>query len=217
MFSDMLVGYLKAIASTPQGVIKYQKYNEARVNNGLKPIDTLDQLMKKINDVNQGVTKLSETSVNSKVLNSISAGLEKLGEIEALIGGLGKVLDFTETQKDKYPYAIMLSGTITPEQTEAIKNYKATIDVALNGTEEGLEGFNTLELGTKLDLETFTSIDINGYYEGLTRDMLDSSKTTDQNTLKEKLKSPIDFEETKLKIFKYLNDYPLRGSLWVLS
>ena len=53
--------------------------------------------------------------------------------------------------------------------------------------------------------ESFTSIDINGYYEGLTRDMLDSSKTTDQNTLKEKLKSPIDFEETKLKIYEIIS------------
>ena len=74
MLSDLLIGYLKAIPYTEIGGRKYNDYNATRTS----PILNLNELMKKISEINKEVPKLSASSDSAKSINTTDEALESL-------------------------------------------------------------------------------------------------------------------------------------------
>lgn len=221
MLSDMLIGYLKAIPYTKIGSEVYANY-KANKDNDLSnknagEIITLVELMKKISDINKGITKIAATSPNAMAENSLKKGIDQLVVIENVINFLGGELQYGHTtgadSPDTYEFIIKSSAPITTDESKAIKLYQDNIKKAI-------DDFNGLKLDSiTLDVDMFQSITLvengKGFYSGISKELLQETGST---TINEKLGSTADGVKLKKDLLDYLNNnYPDLDSKYLLD
>lgn len=123
MLSDMLIGYLNAIAFTDEGEAIYDTINKEREAAGLLPILKLSELSIKIRTINDLIQKLAASDPNTKVIDSANKKSEILNTIETIVTTLGRELE-NDTErlnesnnvKDTYDYII-----VPHEETPTLK------------------------------------------------------------------------------------------------
>lgn len=198
MLSDMLIGYLKAIPYTKIGSKKYEDYNATRST----PILNLNELMKKISEINKEIPKLSSSSESAKSLNTTDEALESLDRMKGVIGQLGARLDIDDTEfKDEYNFILVDTTKQQSEIDAAITAYKDTIKT-------NIEEFNALAEGTaSLKESDFNNIVTTGLDKGLylnikKLDLFESAKTIDAS-----LVTSTGSEEGKNKFKKDLLEF----------
>lgn len=202
MLSDLLIGYLKAIPYTQIGEKKYAEYNETRTT----PILNLNELMKKISEINKEVPKLSASSDSAKSINTTDEALESLDRLKGVINTLGSTLDIDSTQ-EKTEYTFILAGKTKP-QTEvdaAINDYKDSI-------KKNIDEFNTLATGTaSLDENYFKDIITTGKDKGFYQNIKKSELLESVNTIDESLTSQTGSSDNKNKfkseLLNFVNRY----------
>jgi hypothetical protein len=202
MLSDLLIGYLKAIPYTERGEKKYGDYNATRTS----PILNLNELMKKISEINKELPKLAANSDSSKSINTTNEALESLDRLKGVINSLGSTLDIDDTE-EKTEYTFILAGK-TKTQTEvnaAITDYKDSIKT-------NIEKFNTLATGTaSLDENYFKDIITTGkdkgFYQNIKKsDLLEGTKTIDA-TLVSQTGSEANKNSFKEGLLNFVNRY----------
>jgi murein DD-endopeptidase MepM/ murein hydrolase activator NlpD len=183
MLSDMLIGYLRAIAYTDKGDKKYKQIKESR--NGIL---TLDELAEKISKIDEGVEKLKDSDPDVSNLNRLNSKLDLITSLRSNINKFGenitgndKITDFSFVFKDTYKSA-----------EDAIKTYNTEIET--NVKDFNTEMFSNISLNEK-DLK-FSNVK---FYNGLTIELLNSSG----NTLTTELSQATDKVKTKEELRIY--------------
>lgn len=215
MLSDMLIGFLKAIPYTKIGGQIYDNY-KANKSNDLSnknpgEIITLVELMKKISDINKGVTKIAGTSQNAIANNSIRHGLDSLGNIESAIVFLGGELQYGHTVGgdilDKYDFIVRTAKDLSEDETKAIKLYQDNVKKAI-------DEFNGLKLDKlTLDVKMFQSITLvesgKGFYSNITKEQLSETNTSRDTEINQNLGNTADGIKFKKDLLDFLNNnYP---------
>jgi GH24 family phage-related lysozyme (muramidase) len=108
MLSDMLIGFLKAISETTEGIKAYTEINENREDKVL----TINELISKLSFLNEQIEKTSALSENSKRITEIENKLSILTQIEDAIRQLGSSIEGINL-KTKFP--IILRSDISQE------------------------------------------------------------------------------------------------------
>jgi GH24 family phage-related lysozyme (muramidase) len=108
MLSDMLIGFLKAISETTEGIKAYTEINENREDKVL----TINELISKLSFLNEQIEKTSALSENSKRITEIENKLLILTQIEDAIRQLGSSIEDINL-KTKFP--IILRSDISQE------------------------------------------------------------------------------------------------------
>jgi hypothetical protein len=202
MLSDMLIGYLKAIPYTKIGAEIYENYKKN--NSEPEKIITLVELMKKISDINKGVTKIANTSENAVAENSIKKGIDQLDVIENVINFLGGQLQYGHSigadSAPSFEFIIKTSKPLSTDESKSIKLYQDNIKKAI-------DDFNGLKLDTvTLDVAMFQAITSveqgKGFYSEITKQQLSDSSNT---TIDEKLGSTADGIKLKKDLLDYMN------------
>lgn len=163
MLSDMLLGYLKAIAYTDLGKERYKH---------LKSEDptllSLDELYEKISKINESMTGILS---NSEEYNKLNKNIEKLNQLELIrnsIYNLSDSLNFSSTNQD---YSFVVFDTDKKENNDNIANYS-------KNTDKQISDFN-LDSENLLDKNQFVDIKVSNYfYSNLT---LNTLKTNPSN------------------------------------
>ena len=202
MLSDLLIGYLKAIPYTDIGKDKYEEYNKTRTT----PILNLNELMKAISDINQGVKKLAASSDSAKSVNTTDEALESLDRLKGVVNSLGARLDINNTE-EKTEYTFILVATNKP-QTEidsAITHYKDTIKT-------NIEEFNTLATGVATLKESdfndvITTGKDQGLYSNIKKSDLSLTATTIDSTLTNQTGSGDSKDKFKRELLAFINRY----------
>lgn len=217
MFSDMLIGYLKAIPYSDMGTIKYNEIRTARAAKGKPNNEVIDlvELMKRISAINFKTKKVASNSDNSVKINNVNAGTEALDAIKVSINQIAASWNFNkETVKSTDAKYIFRVNTPTIEKTE-----KNAVNTYLEGAKKQIEVFNNLNLGAQLDVNLFTNINPigvgRGYYSKMTKQMLDPNSTASTDTsLSQKLGSDQNLQKFKKDVTTYLNaNYTITNDL----
>jgi hypothetical protein len=109
MLSDMLIGYLKAIANTTYGKDIYKNINDERAAEGLNSVLTINELIKRLSEIDIKIAKIASDSSNSQAITNIDEKVNKLKEIEIAIQELGYDLEknsFSFGTREKYPIIV---------------------------------------------------------------------------------------------------------------
>jgi len=109
MLSDMLMGYLKAIANTKYGKDIYDTINNERASAGLNRILTINELIIKLSEIDIEIAKISAESSASENIAKIDEKVEKLRQIETAIQEFGYDLEknsFSFDIREKYPIIV---------------------------------------------------------------------------------------------------------------
>lgn len=189
MLNDLLIGYLKAIPYTIQGIDRYGKINSERAATGKPPILTLDELMIKIGEIDLLTQKIKSTDPDAAQLNNGSLKKEQLLSISSLFLTLGQTIDVKKDQTSEYRYIFL--DKVTPNQDTIIKT---AIDKYNKDMEEAIKLFNEGD-GDKIP-GVLPEIKINsgdfvggnmtrGLYKNLSAELL--SYSTDQTIAKDRL------------------------------
>lgn len=139
MFSDMLIGHLKAIEYTSEGKKKYDELKAANPN-----LITLDELMVAVSQINENLKKLSASDPELKQIQLGNNSIQTLGKITDSLINLGAQIDYN-TNLPQYPYIIANTNLankqnqngLTPVQIynvnikSLIDNYNTTVDTSL--------------------------------------------------------------------------------------
>ena len=172
MLSDMLLGYLKVIEYTKLGAEKY-----ADLKSSNPKLLTLNELYKKISEININTNKIIATDEKSIELSKAENKKSQLDTIETNILILGQDIDIKK-DLEKYEFIIVDQskfGTISATGENDINKY--VTDVTTN-----IEAYNLeTESDFKLDSNLFTSINT-PYYSGLTLSLLNASLDYDPAT-----------------------------------
>lgn len=179
MLSDLLIGYLKAIPYTKIGKSRYDLINSERASNGLGPISTLDDLMKSIAKINDGLKKIGEKDANSKVLVNNEDKLAILDVLENTLTLLGRSLDIRHENNDgKFLFVLKDTG---------VKNQKLVIDRYISDIKKTLEKFNE-NTSITLTQDKFTKLD-DLTYNGLSKKLLSATDSASIEELKLKIRN----------------------------
>jgi hypothetical protein len=172
MFSDMLIGYLKAIPYTKLGKEKYAAYNAARLAAGGNEILDLTQLSVQISKINEGIPKIASESNSSKQLEDTKKGYDILEQIKSLLYNLGFEIESNNSSpKDDYHFILAKNSDLTTNQKNSINSYKENV-------EDNIKQFNDLNTGVILDAIKFKDITSTGLKKGFYEDITINSLTT---------------------------------------
>lgn len=189
MFSDMLLGYLKAIPFTTIGSERYKIINEERAKVGLPRIMYLDELMINISNINKEIAKLSADDENARILANNEVKLNQLNTIENIVNGLGVAIDVKhDMTQNRYRYVTEDENLSTERINALTENYVTNITEAVNTYLEG----STLDL----DIQVFLGI-LNHYYSELTLELLTTNTNEAYNEIKSKTSIATDDDLSK--------------------
>ena len=202
MLSDLLIGYLKAIPYTKIGKEKYEAYNKTRTT----PILNLNELMKRISDINKGVTKISSESEAAKSVNTVDEAIESLDKLKGVVNSLGISLGYDSSEtKNEYFFILTTNNKSQTEIDSAISHYKDVIKA-------NIEEFNTLAVDTiSLNESDFNNVVTcgldKGYYSNLKKsDLLPTVKTQD-SALVSLIGSENGKDKFKKELLSFINRY----------
>jgi hypothetical protein len=199
LLSDTLLGYLKAIPYTKIGEERYTAYNSTRNT----PILNLNELMKKIDDINKNLPKIADSAPESVEFNSTTTALDRLTYIKDTMDTFAESMPELNTDKENHDYIVFKTIDLKTKENE-IKIYKDDVTKYIESDEDS---FNKLSETDKLDVKTFTSLESNNValgakvYKRVTKKMFTSN--TDA-TLTTALGTQNNLEEKKQKISEYL-------------
>lgn len=199
LLSDTLLGYLKAIPYTKIGEERYTAYNSTRNT----PILNLNELMKKIDDINKNLPKIADSAPESVELNSTTTALDRLVNIKDTMDTFATSMPELNIDKENHDYIVFKTTDLQTKANE-IKIYK---DDVTKYIESGEDSFNKLSEKDKIELKNFISLDTNTtalgakVYKSVTKKMFTSN--TDA-TLTTALGTQSNLEEKKQKISDYL-------------
>ena len=204
MFSDLLIGYLKAIPFTKIGQERFDKYNETRTAAGGLPIIKLSDLSAIISDINTPLNRLAANDSVSTELNTIREGLNKIESIRASIVNLGSLISL-EKDLDSYEYIIMVDNTVFP-----ITKDKDSVASYIENVTTIIKEFNDLTYSDKFELNDFTILTNSKstgarFYDSITKNDLNTTSSNNDEALKVSLGTPNDLLETKKKIYDFIN------------
>ena len=231
MLSDMLIGFLKAIGNTQQGIDAYKNYKDNKnlnklSNKNINPVLTLDELMVKISEINKGAVKISNTSQNAIANNVIKLGLEQLNSIETEINLLGDKIQgnsgpLSSNNIDKFEFIIKpatIQGfgvnnnilnvfNVNPEtpttEQDILQGYR-------NNIKKSIEIFNGYKINDlTLDINFFQSITSiekgKGFYPNITKKELDPLNISTDTRFGQNIGSTLNGIEFKSKLLNFLN------------
>ena len=202
LLSDTLLGYLKAIPYTTIGDERYKAYNSTRNT----PILNLNELTKKIDDINKGLPKIADSSPESVEYNSTTTALDTLTYIKDTMDTFATSMPELNTDKENHDYIVCKTFDLQ-EKANEIKIYKEDVTKYIDGDDES---FNKLSENDKLDVKTFTSLDSNNValgaklYKKITKKLLLEETGS---TLKTILGTQSELEGKKIKLSEYLAKY----------
>jgi murein DD-endopeptidase MepM/ murein hydrolase activator NlpD len=194
MFSDMLIGYLRAIEYTSLGKKKYEDLKKDRPN-----LMTLDGLIKAVSNIDTNIEKLASTDVDLISYNIYNTQIEKLSYIKNNILVLGSELDVLS---DLSEYRFIRPKNINTEEYVKIvnpynENVKGEVENFNNGSDIK---FNTEEFN-------FSNAKL---YQGLNIDILrDDSKREELST--NQLKDADNIDDLIPELIEYANKNEISG------
>ena len=189
MFSDMLLGYLKAIAYTQEGIAKYDELG----------VMTLDELMIGINNIDKEAKKLTEKDPGVANLNKIDT---KLGELNVISSDLLRFGQKLSGNDDLLEYKLVKANDAN--SFTAIVDYNGEVS-------KSIDKFNIDPMSNiTLDVNLFTTGNMN-IYDGLTINLLlpgtDSASELEKVTqLNKILENSGDVEGTRKIILNLFKD-----------
>jgi IS1 family transposase len=173
MFSDMLIGYLKAIGYTPQGKDKYKELNS---NSNIK-ILKLDELMVAVSNIDEKIKNLSSKNPELTQVQLGNNSLLTLSKLMNYLNVLGTQIDYNSNLSE-YPYFIANIDNVekkSKDGTSFIEDYNTNIKTLI-------EDYNkTVDANLQLKTNDF-SIPQNDYYPNITISGLTSSSTSLDDT-----------------------------------
>lgn len=132
MLSDMLLGYLKAVPYTKLGADKYLELKDP-TKSGNPKLLTLNELMKKISEIDIQSQKIKSSDPNYSDLINGESKKSQLDSIKSVIYILGQTIDINKSLSD-YPY-ILVTATKSPkeesDQKDGIDKYNTNIKAAI--------------------------------------------------------------------------------------
>ena len=153
MLSDMLLGVLKAIPHTRLGGSKYKDLKDP--NKGGDPsLLTLNELIKKLSEINVEAQKILSSDTNYTGLSNYTNSLDKLTAIRNNIDFLGQSIDIKSTEINKFEYFIVDSGN--QDVQKFIDTYVTNITAAIND----YNNFINTSAVAPLDIDVFVPLKI---------------------------------------------------------
>ncbi len=125
MLSDMLLGYLKAIPYTKLGADKYSELKDLSKGGNPKLL-TLNELMKKISEIDIKSQKIKSTDPNYADLVNGEVKKENLATIKTILFNLGQQIDINNSL-DEYQFILVKYNEETNDQKLGISNYTTNI------------------------------------------------------------------------------------------
>ncbi len=109
MLSDMLIGYLKAVGETEQGIRRYEIYNEGRATKVL----TLGELSRQIGKINPDLENVNEEEGGDYQAANESIGI--LDDIYGEIDSLGSNIDKDASTKTVFDFIVLKKDDINKD------------------------------------------------------------------------------------------------------
>jgi len=194
MFSDMLIGYLRAIEHTSLGKKKYDDLRKTRPT-----LLSLDGLIQAVSNIDKNIEKLAATDNDLISYNVYNTQIEKLGFIKNNILVLGSELDVLSNLSE---YRFIRPRDINSEEfTKIVKPYNQSV-------KEEVENFNN---GSDI---TFGTEDFNfsnaKLYQGLSVEILrDESKR--EELISNQLKGADDINDLIPELIEYATKNEITG------
>jgi hypothetical protein len=198
LLSDTLLGYLKAIPYTKIGEERYTAYNSTRST----PILNLNELMKKIDEINKDLPKIADSDPTSVEYNTTIKALDTLTYIKDTMDTFATSMPELNIDKENHDYIVFKTIDLKTKENE-IKIYKDDVTKYIDGE----EGFNKLSEKDKIDVANFVSLETNTtqlgakVYKSVTKKMLAADTDATLTTI---LGTQSNLEEKKQKISEYL-------------
>ena len=135
MLSDLLVGFLKAIAFTTKGEAAYKAINDEReaanTDKQLKPILTLSGLQVAISQINDSIAKLAATDPNTAVIDSANKKSEILATIQDVVTLLGTTLENDSgtllNNQEQTSYTYVVTDHVEAPQVKMTNSYQQDV------------------------------------------------------------------------------------------
>ena len=198
LLADMLLGYLRAIPYTTIGEQRLKQYKED-VN---KPnLLTLDELAKKISEINKGLKRETEENPAAQQINTIQDGKAYVDSLRDRITTLGQTIDLNK-KKTNYDYIIFKhvndfnTDQKTAIDTVYIANSKTDIDAYNKLAEENYK----LTEADFINIKTETNTNGGKLYKKLSKQLLTKDDATTNAELKTIFGCKDDSEVGKIKI-----------------
>ncbi len=206
MLSDMLIGYLRAIAHTERGKAIYNKINSERQNTfGNNNVLTLDEFLLGVSKVDENIRKLP--SDNLEVTNYIvyTKQLDLIDEFRNNILQLGRDLDVI-SDADFYRFIRFKSDLNEKEKSNSIDSYNQFQNSVIDDYNTGLESVTEFKIN-KGDLDFSKALT----YRDLTYELV----TNDDNLgeLRQKLNEASVNDEKIDSVIRDLRSYVSQYSL----
>ena len=196
LLSDALLGYLRAIPYTSIGAQRFQKYKD----DTNRPILTLDELAKKISDINEGLGRQSEENPAAKQINTIENGRGYIETLKNRIITLGTTIDIN-TSKTSYDYIIFrhVNNFNTDQKTAIDSAYIENSKVDVKTYNEMADANFKLTEADFINIKTNTNKNGGKLYNKITITQLKSDDDTINDELKSKFNCKDDNELTQIK------------------
>ncbi len=205
LMADMLLGYLRAIPYTEIGKQRFEQY---KTETG-RTILTLDNLAKKINEINTGLSREGQENPAAEQITAITDARGYLDTIKGLIVQLGKNME--KNDRSSYDFIVFkhVNDFNSEQKTNIDSSYNENVKTNITSYNEKVGEGDTFKL-TESDftnIKTETNTNGGKLYKKITKSQLNSSDTSVNAELKTKFGSKDDSQllDTKKRLLEYLN------------
>lgn len=206
MLSDMLIGYLRAIAHTEKGKAIYNKINSERTDSfGNNKVLTLDEFLLGVSKVDENIKKLPADNIEVTNYVVYTKQLDLINTFRDNIQQLGRDLDVNE-DADVYRFVRLKSDLTEKEKATKIDSYNQFQNSTIEEYNTGLESVTEFKLN-KGDLD---------FSKALTyKDLTYSLVTDDENLgeLRQKLTESFVKDDNMDAVIRSLRAYVSKNNL----